>query len=209
MHEGDHPDATPDAADATTAAHAQAAEDVRLVSAVAQGDAVAFRRLVDLHLGACVATGRRLLDEVAESEDVAQEAFLRLWRNAATLQVGPNGIRPWLRRVTANLAIDRLRARRSVTPVDEVPDQPVRAAQEDGLVAADLTRTVQQALADLPERQRVAISLFHFEGLSQVEVGRAMGVSDEAVESLLGRGRRALRAALRGEWRALLPDQQE
>jgi RNA polymerase sigma-70 factor (ECF subfamily) len=209
MHEGDHPDATPDAADATTAAHAQAAEDVRLVSAVAQGDAVAFRRLVDLHLGACVATGRRLLDEVAESEDVAQEAFLRLWGNAATLQVGPNGIRPWLRRVTANLAIDRLRARRSVTPVDEVPDQPVRAAQEDGLVAADLTRAVQQALADLPERQRVAISLFHFEGLSQVEVGRAMGVSDEAVESLLGRGRRALRAALRGEWRALLPDQQE
>ena len=60
------------------------------------------------------------------------------------------------------------------------------------------------ALKALPERQRLALVLFHYEGLSQIEVGQAMGISDEAVESLLGRARRTLKTALAAEWRELL-----
>jgi RNA polymerase sigma-70 factor (ECF subfamily) len=59
----------------------------------------------------------------------------------------------------------------------------------------------------LPDRQRLALTLFHYEGLSQREVGEIMGVSDEAVESLLGRARRALKFALKEEWRQLLEDE--
>lgn len=61
----------------------------------------------------------------------------------------------------------------------------------------------------LPERQRLALVLFHFEGLSQVEVGAQMGISDEAVESLLARARRGLKAALKDDWRDLIAQEPE
>ena len=75
-------------------------------------------------------------------------------------------------------------------------------AIEDNALAARVTA----ALDALPDRQRVAIVLFHFEGLSQIEVGAALEISDEAVESLLARARRALRTSLKDDWRAFLPE---
>jgi RNA polymerase sigma-70 factor (ECF subfamily) len=68
----------------------------------------------------------------------------------------------------------------------------------------DLAKRVDVALKALPERQRLALTLFHHEGLSQIEVGDVMGISDEAVESLLSRARRSLKAALESEWKSLL-----
>lgn len=182
------------------------ASEADLLSATARGDSAAFSVLVNAHLGAAVGTARRMLGDAAEAEDVAQEAMLRLWRNAATLELGPGGIRPWLRRVVSNLSIDRIRSSRRVSVVAEVPEQPVAADQASGLEAADLSRRVQLALAALPERQRQALMLFHFEGMSQIEVGACLSVSDEAVESLLARARRTLKAALKEEWQLLLPD---
>ncbi len=65
---------------------------------------------------------------------------------------------------------------------------------------------VDAALKALPERQRLALTLFHYEGMSQIEVGEVMGISDEAVESLLARARRTLKVSLKDEWRGLLPE---
>ena len=76
--------------------------------------------------------------------------------------------------------------------------------QATGLEEQDLARRVGEAMNTLPERQRRALTLFHHEGLSQAEVGEILGVSDEAVESLLARARRTLRAALEKEWKGLL-----
>jgi RNA polymerase sigma-70 factor (ECF subfamily) len=180
--------------------------DISLLKAAANGDAVAFRALVDRHLKLATAIGRRMLRDQAEAEDVAQEAFLRLWRNAATLEIGDAGVRPWLARVVSNLCIDRVRAGRNVSVVAEVPEQAEPARQGRGLEEQALARRVDLALKALPDRQRAALTLFHYEGMSQVEVGAALGVSDEAVESLLARARRALKAALKDEWQALLPD---
>ena len=177
-----------------------------LLAATARGDNQAFQQLVKTHLGAMLGIARRMLGDAAEAEDVAQEAMLRLWRNAATLQLGPGGLKPWLRRVVSNLAIDRIRSARNTSVVAEVPETPTPASQAIGLEQRDLSRRVQAALAALPERQRLALVLFHFEGLSQIEVGESLGVSDEAVESLLARARRTLKTALRDEWEQLLPD---
>lgn len=58
----------------------------------------------------------------------------------------------------------------------------------------------------LPDRQRLALTLFHFEGLSQIEIGQVMGVSDEAIESLLSRARRQLKTELKSEWESLRND---
>lgn len=181
-------------------------EEVALLAATAAGDAAAFRHLVALHLSTAVAVARGMLQDATEAEDVAQDAFLRLWRNAATLELGPYGLKPWLRRVVSNLAIDRIRVRNRTTLSEEVPEVPVRAVQADALAAAELKGRVEIALRDLPERQRAAIVLFHFEDMSQVEIGEALGISDEAVESLLARARRALRTSLKDDWRMLMPD---
>lgn len=191
------------------AAAAAASNDAVLLAAVAGGDATAFRGIVAAHLTHAVAIARGMLRDTAEAEDVAQEAFLRLWRHAGDLELGPGGLKPWLRRVVSNLCIDRLRASRRTTVTDEVPEQPDRPRQLDGMEERDLQARVQSALSALPERQRLALVLFHFEGLSQIEVGAALGVSDEAVESLLARARRALKSELKADWQALLPDRSD
>ncbi len=93
-------------------AGAEASEDAALVAAAADGDAAAFRSLVDRHLSSALGVARRMLRDDAEAEDVAQEALLRLWRSAEGLEVGAYGLRPWLRRVVSNLCVDRMRSTR-------------------------------------------------------------------------------------------------
>jgi RNA polymerase sigma-70 factor (ECF subfamily) len=190
--------------DGTSVNGSEASEDAALVAASSRGDAAAFRTLVDRHLGAVLAVGRRMLRDDAEAEDVAQEALLRLWRSAEALDVGAQGVRPWLRRVVSNLCVDRMRSGKRVTVMDEVPERAEAATQLSRLEAQDTSQRVDEALKALPDRQRMALTLFHYEGLSQIEVGQIMGISDEAVESLLARARRTLKAALRDDWRELL-----
>ena len=181
-------------------------EDARWLSGLAAGDAATFRLVVARHLPLLLATARRILRDDAEAEDVAQEALIRLWKTARSLELGPGGLKPWLRRVASNLCIDRIRAGRRVSVMEEVPEQIEPASQLHSIDERELTGRVDQAIKALPERQRLALTLFHYEGMSQIEVGATLGISDEAVESLLARARRAMKAALKNDWQQLLPD---
>lgn len=182
----------------------QESGDAALLAGAADGDEAAFRSLVERHLSGLLVLARRMLRDDAEAEDVTQEALLKLWRSREALEVGAYGLRPWLRRVVSNLCIDKMRSSRRLTVTDDVPERAEPADQLTQVEAQDASERVDTAIKALPDRQRTALTLFHYEGLSQIEVGRIMGVSDEAVESLLARARRSLKVALRDEWRELL-----
>ncbi len=187
---------------------ASGAGDAVLARRVIGGDEEAFRQLVGKHLARVLGVARRMLGDASEADDIAQETFLRLWRKAGEIEIGPNGLGGWLYRVAANLSLDRLRARRPSDP-DALEVQTVPAEQGRALGDEDLRRSVEAALQLLPERQRLALVLCHYEEMTMAEAGGIMGISAEAVESLLARGRRALRKSLEGHWRDLLPEEIE
>lgn len=179
--------------------------DAALVARVGAGDSAACRALVDGHLGRIHGLAWRMLGDRAEAEDVAQDAFLRLWRQAGRWRAEAR-VGTWLHRVAHNLCVDRLRKRRGDTG-DEPPELPDPAPGP----AADhqrsqVARRVEAALARLPERQRAAITLVHYQELGNIDAADIMGVSVEALESLLSRGRRGLREALSGQRDDLMGD---
>jgi RNA polymerase sigma-70 factor (ECF subfamily) len=170
--------------------------DEALILRVAAGDAAAVRALTARKLPRMLALAQRMLGESAEAEDVAQEAMIRAWRQAPKWRPGVAKFDTWLHRVGLNLCYDRLRRKREIA-MDSPPDRADEGPAPDrGLEAADVGRRVAQAMQALPDRQREAVALCHYQDLTNIEAAAVMGVSIEALESLLSRGRRALRVAL-------------
>lgn len=174
-----------------------------MVARIAQGDERAAEMLVRRHFTRIYNLARRTLNDAAEAEDVAQETFLRLWKHAKSWRPEGAKFETWLARIALNLCFDRLRKRREITG-DEMPELADEAlTAPELLIAADRAQIVQEAMAALPARQRAAISLCHYQEMSNIDAAIVLGVSVEALESLLSRGRRALRAALASEAREL------
>ena len=170
--------------------------DEELLARVADGDPASVRALVARTLPRLLSLAGRMLGDASAAEDVAQEAFLRVWKQAPRWRPGAARFDTWLYRVALNLCYDRLRRRRELSyaePPDRADEAP---GPERGLEAADTGRRVSAALQALPDRQREAIVLCHYQELGNIEAAAIMGVSVEALESLLGRGRRTMRVVL-------------
>jgi len=177
--------------------------DAGLLEAAAAGTHAAFAEIVSRHYQPVYRLVWRMTGGAADCEDVAQEAFVRLWKDPAQVREAA-ALKGWLMRVASNAVIDRSRRPRA-TALDEAPEIADPQVKPDApLDRAQAARLVDRRIAALPERQRLALSLVYFEGLTNIEAAAAMEVSVDALESLLSRARRALKESLAGEWRELI-----
>ncbi|QDO99181.1 sigma-70 family RNA polymerase sigma factor [Ferrovibrio terrae] len=173
--------------------------DTALMHRVARGDHAAYRLLVDKYLRHAVTVAYRVLYSRGDAEEVAQEAFLRVWQHAARWRAdGGASFKTWLNRVVVNLCIDRKRKPGMAALDDqvEIADED-HATPYDTRLAVETSDHVALALQKLPERQRAAILLCFWEGESNIDAARALDISIGALESLLIRAKRALRDDLR------------
>lgn len=179
--------------------------DTILVVQIGKGDSQAAKTLMQRHLPKILALARNMLGDAGEAEDVAQEAFLKVWQHAAKWKPGQAKFASWMHKVTINLCYDRLRRKREIYTdkiIDRIDENNQDADQY--IIDQQTSAYVENAIMKLPDRQRAAISLCHLRELSNIEAASIMEVSVDALESLLARGRRGLRAQLSNEAKLML-----
>ncbi len=189
----------------SSSAGLQAASDANLLLASARRDSAAFAELVSRYYKPVYRMVWRMMNGNPETEDVAQEAFVKLWQNPSQIREA-KALKSWLMRVASNLAIDRLRRKPHVDidAIAEVADPRQNTGSE--LEERAVTGRVDRAIAQLPERQKLALTLVYFEGMSNISAASVMDISVDAIESLLTRGRRTLKESLAEDWRGLLDE---
>ena len=176
----------------------QTQSDVDLLLQAGAGNRQAAARLIREHSPKILGIATRMLNDSVEAEDIVQETFIRVWKAAPKWKPGGAKVSTWICKIAMNLCLDRLRKKKSA-PLDDVPEIRDGAARPEQQMELDSrSRMIRQALSNLPERQRAALSLCYFQELSNIEAADIMDVSVDALESLLSRGRRALKAALSG-----------
>ena len=172
-------------------------EDEQLMMRAAKGDMDAFEELVERHQQTALNVAYRFLGDRDLAQDAAQDAFLKVL--AAASRYRPSArFRTYLYGVIWHLCVDVYRKRRDRplegAPVREDPAAgPVRSAEE-----AERAALVREAVQELPPRQRMALVLKHFEGMSYEEIGHALECSPTAVDALLVRAKRRLQEKLKG-----------
>lgn len=159
---------------------------------IAAGDEQAFEGLLRRHLDRIHHYLRRLTGRQADSDDLAQETFIRVWLKARSFRPGRVRVTTWLHRIAHNVAVDHLRKAGRAAWIEATEPPPDEAGPDALRQQAEERQRLHGALGDLPERQRSAILLRHQQGLSNPDVAAVLGISVRAVESLLSRGRRRL-----------------
>ncbi len=191
-------------ADTTSLSADVSALDFALMARVGAGDHQAFRQLVERHQHAVIGTVAKMLGNPSEAEDIAQQVFLRIWRNAKRYRPDAK-FTTYLYTITRNLVFNETRRKSRKKEVssdarEENSNQLVEA-NPDGkpdseLLQAELQAAVDAAIAALPETQRMAVVLRNYEQLSYEEIAEVMDLSVSAIKSLLFRARTTLREVL-------------
>lgn len=174
----------------------------QLMARVATGDSAAFNWLVRSQLPRAYAIARRVLNNQADAEEAAQDAFTKVWVHAAEWKPGKAKFTTWLYRIVVNASLDMARRKKLPTTSDET----IMAMQaddgdsiEDRLQGEDERKTLNAALETLTAQQRAAVSLCYFEEMTNPEAAKVLGINIKALEGLLVRARKTLRGVLSEE----------
>jgi RNA polymerase sigma-70 factor (ECF subfamily) len=179
-------------------------EGIALIARIARGDREAFGRFYDAFAGIAFGLIRRILGDQGAAEEVLQDVFWQIWREAPRFDPRRGTPEAWLLMRSRTRAIDKLRAIRRrgktfVAPVDEAVARPTERVAESAGVAADDRRALDTALAELPPAQRRVIELAFFEGLTQSEIAARLGEPLGTVKTRARLGLERLRGLLREE----------
>lgn len=178
----------------------QAADEQALVRRVAAGDRAAFRLLVEAHQRSLWAYVMRMLSDADRANDIVQETFLRFWTRASRYDPSAARLSTWLHHIAHNLCVDSFRRNARMSFTDEpIEAEDAGANPETQSLDEQLGERVRRAVAALPERQRSALLMCHYQGLSNKEAASIIDVSVDALESLLARARRRLKQELASE----------
>jgi RNA polymerase sigma-70 factor (ECF subfamily) len=179
-------------------------DDVRLMRLVGRGDTVAFEELVEKHQALVAGTVGRMLGSNSDVEDIAQQVFIRVWKSARRY-VPRAKFTTWLLKITRNLVFNEMRRtkRHAQVPLEPEPgaEHPplkdeMNLAPDASLLETELQRTIEDAILQLPETQRMALVLRRYEQLSYEQIAEVLELSVPAVKSVLFRARTELRSRL-------------
>lgn len=172
------------------------ADEGELMQRVRAGDKNAYRQLLDQQLPSVSRYVARMTDTSSEAEDITQEVFLRLWTHAEKYDPRVARLSTWLHNIAHNLCIDHFRKNGKFITEGGEDEIPGGSEPDNALHRAARDQMVKGALMTIPERQRSAIVMCHYQGLSNKEAASIMNISVDALESLLARGRRNLKSLL-------------
>lgn len=172
--------------------------DESLVQRVQNGEHEAFAQLVRRHTNLFFKAAYRMCANENEAEDIVQDAFLKFWKKPEAFDAD-KGVKftTWFYRVVTNLAIDHMRRKKPQTdPVvlDFMPDD--RDGVEEMMEQQEREDALEVAIQALPERQKMALNLCFYEGLSNKDAAEILGVGVKALESLLMRAKKTLKERL-------------
>lgn len=181
-------------------------EDLMLMAKIANGDERAFEQLVAKHQQAVIGTIGKMTNHSPETEDIAQQVFLRLWKSASSYKPKAK-FTTYLFTITRNLVFNdtRKKTRRRELSIDtneqnwhnSIADPSSSSRPDQSLAEDELRLQVDQAVADLPETQRLAVILRRYEQMSYDEIAEVLDTSVSAVKSQLFRARKSLRDSLK------------
>ena len=183
--------------------NAQEQADQEMMRRLVAGDEAAFSSFYRRFAPGLFSLIYEILHDQKEAEDVLQEAFVQMWKKAATYDSNRSGVFTWAVMISRNKAIDRIRARQrrartiEAATVETEAAGPSYAEQATELLGQGEERTrIRSALSSLPEAQRDAIDLAFFRGLTQLEISSKLGAPLGTIKARIRRGLLALRDVL-------------
>lgn len=173
------------------------ADDATLLARFQGGENAAFGILVRRHTTRFYRVAYRFMNHRTEAEDVVQDAFLKLWEKPDSWRAdGGSAFTTWFYRVVVNLCLDRKKKKESLPLSEDLPVPDSRLSQEESLMVQEREKRLEAQIALLPQRQRTALNLCFYEGLSNQEAAEIMGLRLKALQSLVMRAKMTLKLKL-------------
>lgn len=172
--------------------------DETLALLIGKGDKAAFQTLMERHINMHVSFAERMMGNREEAEDIVQDAFTKLWIHAEKFDPKRAKFSTWFYRIVINRCLDKKRKKKAVSLPENFEVADDRENPAESLTTRQRKMQVVKALSEIPERQRVAINMCYFEGISNREAAGILNMNIKALESLLCRGRKNLKSLLEG-----------
>jgi RNA polymerase sigma-70 factor (ECF subfamily) len=170
--------------------------DEYLLKQIAAGNTAALGTIAQRYQTMVLSLAYRNTQNWTDAEDIAQEAFIRVFKSADSYQ-GRSGFKTWLYRIVVNLCLDHHRSKKTNLSLETVDVHVAAKSSPNLLETAEISAMVQRAIHNLPQKQKIAVILHRYENLSHPEISDVTGWTISAVESLLVRAYGNLREALK------------